>query len=137
MDKYVERVRNIIRVVSAVSDEKFDIRYWWNPMLQCGCAIGYAVHDEYFIKNGLDDSLGPDTINNVAKFFDISPNRAIELFICRSRYGARLEVLSALRVLLMEKEAALVAASHMETVEFLAADIKEEIAGDIEDMQCR
>ncbi len=131
MDKYVERVRNLIRVVSAVPDGRFDIRRWWNPTRQCGCAIGHAMHDEYFIKHGLEGRPGPDTIADVSKFFDISPARAIDLFICRARYGARLEVLSALRVLLMEKEALLA------TVDMLPADIKDEIAGDIEDMLCR
>ena len=137
MDKYVERVRNLIRVVASVPDEKFDIRRWWDPVNHCGCAIGHAMQDQYFIRQGIGESRGPDSINEVAKFFDISVSRTIELFVVSMKYGTRLEVLSSLRILLMEKEAALVAASHMETVEFLAADIKEEIAGDIEDMQCR
>ena len=137
MDKYVERVQNLIRVGGEVRDETFDIRYWWNPMIQCGCMIAHATQDEYFVKNGLALEFGPDTLMAVSKFFDISVERAINLFVCRPGYGSRLDVMSALRVLLMEKEASLVAASAEKRVELLAADIKEEIAGDIEDMKCR
>ena len=137
MDKYVERVRNLIRVVASVPDEKFDNRRWWDPVNHCGCAIGDSMQDHYFFRQGIGESRGPDCIYEVAKFFDICVSRKIELFVVFMKYGTRLEVLSSLRILLMEKEVALVAASHLKTVELLAADIRDEIAGDIEDMQCR
>ena len=137
MDKYVERVRNLIRVVKGIPDNKFDLRRWWDPLTGCGCAIGHAMQDQYFIKQGIGDRRGSESIAEMAVFFDISRDRVIELFVVTMKYGTRLEVLSAIRVLLMEKEAALVAASAQRTVDLLAADIKEEIAGDIEDMKCR
>ncbi len=138
MNKHVERVQNLIRVVSSVPDERFDIRLWWNPSRQCGCAIGHAMQDQYFQTQGLGNTRGPDSVMEVAEFLDISPARVIDIFICRPRYGARLEVLTALRVLLMEKEAESVAASAEQTVEFLAADIKSDIESAIEaDILCR
>jgi hypothetical protein len=137
MDKYVERVRNLVRVVAAVPDDKFDLRRWWDPVNHCGCAIGHAMQDNYFIRQGIGDTRGPDSINEMAKFFDISPARAIELFVVSMKYGNRQEVITALRVLLMEKEAALVAASPERTVELLADDVKNDIAHAHEDVLCR
>ena len=81
MDKYVERVRNLIRVVSAVPDAKFDLRRWWDPLTGCGCAIGHAMQDQYFIKQGIGDRRGPESIAEMAVFFDISHARVIEMFV--------------------------------------------------------
>lgn len=127
MSKYVERLQNLIRVVSGVPDERFDIRLWWNPMTQCGCAIGHAMQDQYFQTHGLGNTRGPDSVHEVAEFLDINAARVIDIFICRPRYGARTEVLSALRVLLMEKEADAFASNAEKAVEFLYEDLCKDV----------
>jgi hypothetical protein len=50
-DQYIERVENLIRVVSNVRDEDFDLWRW------CGCAIGHAIKDAYFIAQEFDPTL--------------------------------------------------------------------------------
>lgn len=121
MDKYTDRVQNLIRVVKGIPDRKFDLKFWWNPTNKCGCAIGHAMQDQYFIKHGIGGTRGPDSITEMAEFFNISRPRVIDLFIGHARYSTRLEVLSALRVLLMEKEAK-VAISAEQQAELLAVD---------------
>jgi hypothetical protein len=112
MSKSVERVENLIRVVSTVPDDKFDIRRWYSAKDVCGCAIGHALQDSYFVSEGLTQALltWSNAVLEVSKFFDISESRAIDIFTLHvggkkyeERYETRQDVLSALRVLLMEK----------------------------------
>jgi len=99
--QYVRRVENLIRVVSAVRDEDFNIGRW------CDCAIGHAVKDPYF-RELVFDPLGCPNMGKVGEFFDISIARAAELFLqdfCGKR-KSRTDMLAALRVLLREDGAA-------------------------------
>ena len=105
-DQYIERVENLIRVVSSVRDEDFDLAKW------CHCAIGHAVKDAYFIAQGLDSAftdceVGKSYMREIGEFFDIHAARASSLFIpnLNGGYGSRKQVLAALRVLLLEKMA--------------------------------
>jgi hypothetical protein len=104
-DQYIERVENLIRVVSKVRDEDFNLSLW------CNCAIGHAMKDAYFIAlefNPMRDCRDPGhgLMPAIGKFFDISAVRAISLFVPQVGYvGARKDVLAALRVLLLEKMA--------------------------------
>jgi hypothetical protein len=97
----IERLQNLIRVVSNVPDDKFDIKRWWNPVTGCVCAIGHAIRDDYFIAN----KFNPMSREDIAKFFDIPPPRAGNLFYPNCQPQARQDVLAALRVLLLEKMA--------------------------------
>lgn len=102
----IERIENLIRVVSQVPDAKFDIRRWYDPASHCGCAIGHALHDEYFLNQGFSPALGTNALPDIAKFFDISASRASAIFISQqSIYETRQDMLMALRVLLLEKMA--------------------------------
>lgn len=122
MNKYIERINNLIRVVSSVPDDKFNIGIWWNPRDGCGCAIGHANHDTYFISAGIPTRLGAmPYMDELAVFFGIRSGQAVCLFTPSSCYRSRQDVLSALRVILMQKEAEAM-------VEFLADDLKEEVA---------
>jgi hypothetical protein len=104
-DPYIERVENLIRVVSNVHDEDFNLSFW------CNCAIGHAMKDAYFIARGFNPMRdccdpGHGLMPAIGQFFDISAVRAISLFIPQVGYtGARKDVLAALRVLLLEKMA--------------------------------
>jgi hypothetical protein len=102
-DQYIERVENLIRVVSAVRDEDFDLRLW------CRCAIGHAIKDAYFVAQRFDPMRGSTngTMGDIGEFFEISAKHAKELFVPSfdRGYGSRKQVLAALRVLLLEKMA--------------------------------
>ena len=103
-DSSIERVENLIRVVQNIPDDKFDIRRWYDPTLKCGCAIGHAIHDQYFISQGFRPNL-PDAYDGIAEFFDIDVKRVYAIFVNAIGYGTRQDVLTALRVLLLEKRA--------------------------------
>jgi len=104
-DQYVERVENLIRVVGSVRDEDFNLQNW------CNCAVGHAAKDAYFIARGFNPmrgvELGKSLMPEIGKFFDISVERAIELFVINPirKYQSRHDMLAALRVLLLEKMA--------------------------------
>lgn len=106
MSKTIERLENLIRVVSSVPEGKFDIRYWYDRYHGCGCAIGHAIRDPYFIKEGLGNPIGANSYEMIGDFFDIDSERASQLFSLHidPRYETRQDVLSALRVLLLEKQ---------------------------------
>jgi hypothetical protein len=100
----IKHLQNIIRVVSQVPDDKFDIKHWYNPSTGCGCAIGHAIHDKYFIdqkfKPNVSDAWG------IAHFLDIPIKRALELFYpIVAKPQSRQNVLASLRILLLEKMA--------------------------------
>jgi hypothetical protein len=103
LNQSVEHLENLIRVVSNIPDDKFDIKHWYNPNTNCGCAIGHAIHDEYFIaqkfKPNVSDAWG------IANFFDIDIKRATMLFYPHSGHQGRQDMLASLRVLLLEKMA--------------------------------
>jgi hypothetical protein len=102
----IERIENLIRVVSQIPDAQFDIRRWYDPVSHCGCAIGHALHDEYFLNQGFSPALGTNALPDIAKFFDISALRASAIFISQQTiYETRQDMLMALRVLLLEKMA--------------------------------
>lgn len=103
MSKYVERVENLIRVVKSIRDDKFDLRHWYNPATHCGCAIGHALQDDYFIAQKFKPSLVD--WGDIAAFFDISMSRLRSIIVMQIGNETRLEVLAKLRVLLMEKMA--------------------------------
>ena len=102
-DQFIERVENLIRVVSSVRD--FSLASW------CRCAIGHAVKDAYFIALGFnpmrDADAGQSLMPAIGQFFDISEKRAVSIFIpgADGKYESRKDVLAALRVLLLEKMA--------------------------------
>lgn len=100
---FVERLENLIRVVSKIPDERFDILRWYNHTSKCGCAIGHAIRDEYFIAQNFNPNM-VTSYKEIGAFFDISEQRAKALFVYQVGYGSRLDVLSALRVLLIEKK---------------------------------
>jgi hypothetical protein len=102
----IERLENLIRVVSNIPDSKFDICRWYNPVTGCGCAIGHAAQDAYFIARrfALDYS-SQDVMTQIGAYFGISDRQARSLFINQVGYGSRKDVLAALRVILLEKMA--------------------------------
>jgi hypothetical protein len=104
MSRYIERVENLIRVVSEIPDNKFDLSRWYDPTSHCGCAIGHAIRDEYFKREKLDPYV-ITSYQEIGAFFDISEQRAIALFVTHVGYESRQDVLTALRVLLLEKMA--------------------------------
>ncbi len=102
----IERIENLIRVVSAVPDDKFDICRWYNPMTGCGCAIGHAAQDAYFIARRFSlDYSSQDVMAQIGAYFGISDRQARALFINQVVYGTRKDVLAAVRVVLLEKMA--------------------------------
>jgi hypothetical protein len=102
-NQFIERLENLIRVVSNVPDDKFDIKCWYNPITQCGCAIGHAIRDEYFISHGFKPNVA-DALG-IAKFLDIDAKQAIALFYRCLGNETRLDNLASLRGLLLEKMA--------------------------------
>jgi hypothetical protein len=106
LSESIERLENLIRVVSNIPDAKFDICRWYNPISGCGCAIGHAAQDAYFIARrfALDYS-SPDIMKQVGAYFGISDRQARSLFINQIGYGSRKDVLAAVRVILLEKMA--------------------------------
>jgi hypothetical protein len=108
MNKSIERLENLIRVVSSTPDDKFDLKCWFDRNSGCGCAIGHAMRDTYFFKEGLGIAmLGQYSMRELGCFFDIPESRASQLFTLHvePRYETRQDVLTALRVLLLEKMA--------------------------------
>ena len=106
MSESIERVENLIRVVSAVRDDRFDICQWYSQRTKCGCAIGHAMQDAYFVARRFYSpfiSLG--YWDDIAAYFDIDVERAKALFVRHVGYETRRDVLTALRVLLLEKMA--------------------------------
>ncbi len=120
MSKYIERVENLIRVVSNVLDDQFDLSH-------CRlCALGHAGRDAYFVAQGLQ----PDfpTIEKIQEFFDITKQRAILLFFWHVGHKSRQDVLRALRVLLLEKMAQEITPEievDKQVVDSVASDVKE------------
>jgi hypothetical protein len=97
MSRSIEHLENLIRVVSHIPDDKFDLS-------RCHrCAIGHASQDEYFVARGFKPDF-PD-MGEIRDFFDIDMRRVSYLFFRRPGYGSRMDVLTALRVLLLEKMA--------------------------------
>jgi hypothetical protein len=93
----INHLENLIRVVSSIPDDKFDLSH-------CHlCAIGHASKDAYFIANGFKPGFPP--LEELRDFFDIDMRRISYLFFYRPGYKSRLDVLAALRVLLLEKMA--------------------------------
>jgi hypothetical protein len=102
----IERLENLIRVVSNVPDDKFDICRWYNPVTGCGCAIGHAAQDAYFIARRFSlDYASQDIMKQIGAYFGISGRQARALFVNQVGYGSRKDVLAALRVMLLEKMA--------------------------------
>ena len=100
----IERLDNLIRVVSHIPDDKFDIKCWYNPGTGCGCAIGHSLNDEYFISQKFKPNVSD--AHGIAQFFDIDIKQALSLFYPHTdRRQSRKEVLSSLRILLLEKMA--------------------------------
>jgi hypothetical protein len=93
----IKHLENLIRVVSHIPDGKFDLSH-------CHlCAIGHASRDEYFVAQGFKP--GFPGLEELRDFFDIDMRRISYLFFKRPGYVTRLDVLGALRVLLLEKMA--------------------------------
>lgn len=103
---YIERIENLIRVVSSVPDERFDICKWYDARSKCGCAIGHAMQDAYFIARRLEPPLGRiDVYEFIGNYFGIDEHTVCRLFVWSQGYSTRRDVLCALRVLLLEKTA--------------------------------
>jgi hypothetical protein len=119
--EHIERLENIIRVVSGVPDDKFDILRWYNPLTGCGCAIGHAAEDAYFIARRFAlDLSSSDVFKQVGAYFGITEGQARSLFVCQVGYSSRKDVLAALRVVLLEK---------------MALDLESGIESDLEDQE--
>jgi hypothetical protein len=104
MSESIERIENMIRVVSEIADDRFDIKRWFDYRSGCGCAIGHAMQDAYFVARRFTPPLGRrDVYEFVADYFGISETRATQLFVIGIGYETRLDVLAGLRVLLLEK----------------------------------
>lgn len=101
----IERVENLIRVMSELPPHKFNIRAWYDADRDCGCAIGWAVRDAYFIEQGLKLTLGGDILKTIAQFFSIKRARAEKLFTRHVGHSSQADMMAALRVLLLEKQA--------------------------------
>jgi hypothetical protein len=87
--------RNLIRVVSGVHDDQFDIS-------SCRtCALAHAARDECFETNGFKPNFVD--LTSAAEFFDIDKGRVALLLFYHYGYRTRKHVLAALRVLLIEK----------------------------------
>lgn len=104
-DPFIERIENLIRVVSSVPDNRFNLRRWFNPITRCGCAVGHAMRDSWFIGEGFRPNLAHNTMVDIARFFGITEARAFSLFVNHVEYNTRQDVITALRVLLLEKMA--------------------------------
>lgn len=90
----LERMRQLLRVVESIPAYKFDITRWFKPrtvLPDCGCAIGWALTDEWFEQQGfaafLDHHgvvepayLGARGFTAVEQFFGISSGAAEYLF---------------------------------------------------------
>src|ERR1700719_3378379 len=106
MSESIERIENLIRVVSGVPDSRFDLRISYDPRSGCGCAIGHAMRDAYFVaRRFYDPFITLAYMEGMADYFGISLERAKALFIYHAGYTTRRDVLAALRVLLLEKMA--------------------------------
>jgi hypothetical protein len=99
----VDRLQNLIRVVADTPDDKFNITRWYDPSTGCGCAIGHAIRDGYFIANKFNPIV--TGLHDIAKFFDITIHRASTLFYPNSQPQSKQDVLARLRVVLLEKMA--------------------------------
>jgi hypothetical protein len=93
----IEHLENLIRVVSNVPDDKFDLSHCHH------CAMGHASRDEYFVAHGFKP--GFPSMEEIRDFFATDMRRVSYLFFRRSGYESRHDVLAALRVLLLEKMA--------------------------------
>ena len=100
----IDRIQNLIRVVSHIPDDKFDIKCWYNPGTGCGCAIGHSLKDEYFISQKFKPNVSD--AHGIAHFFDIDIKQAIALFYPHVDRGqSRKDIVAMLRVILLEKMA--------------------------------
>jgi hypothetical protein len=99
----IDRLQNLIRVVSNTPDDKFNITRWYDPSTGCGCAIGHAIRDDYFIANKFNPIV--TGLDDIAKFFGISLQRASALFYPNCQPQSKQDVLARLRVVLLEKMA--------------------------------
>jgi hypothetical protein len=99
----IDRLQNLIRVVSNTPDEKFNITRWYDPSTGCGCAIGHAIRDDYFIANKFNPLV--TGLDDIARFFEITLGRASSLFYPNYQPQSKQDVLARLRVLLLEKMA--------------------------------
>jgi hypothetical protein len=93
----IKHLENLIRVVNHIPDDQFNLSHCHQ------CAIGHASRDEYFIAAGFKP--GFPALEELRDFFDIDMRRISYLFFARCDYGSRMDVLAALRVLLLEKMA--------------------------------
>jgi len=106
MSTVTERIGNLIRVVRAVPNNKFDLAMWYNTGTHCGCALGHAMRDNWFVAQGFSQPyVSLSCMKDVADFFEISIDRVNALFVRHIGYETRQDVLTALRVLLLEKMA--------------------------------
>jgi hypothetical protein len=116
MGNSIDRLSNLIRVLKNVPDDKFNIQCWWSDRTGCGCAIGHALHDKYFYKEGM--RLDSHMISNMAEFFGITLDQSQSLFLGSGYQKAWADILSdsdckatphdviaKLRVILIEKRA--------------------------------
>ena len=98
----IDRLQNLIRVVSHIPDDKFDIKCWFNPGTGCGCAIGHSLQDEYFISQKFKPNVSD--AHGIANFFDIDIKQALALFYPNvDRRQSRQDIVAMLRVIVMEK----------------------------------
>ncbi len=104
VDPSIERIENLIRVVRNIPNDKFDINQRYNLDTKCGCAIGYATKDPYFIARGFNPFTGIGG-EILCQFFNIDPNQAVKLFTFHPGYSTRQDVINALRILLLERMA--------------------------------
>ncbi len=111
----IERLHNLIRVVENIPPNKFNIKSY------CGCAIGHALQDPWFISQGLKHLLyGPIPIYQgkegreaICQFFSITYEQADIFYASDYMIERYVEIpivtpqmfLAKLRVLLLEKQA--------------------------------
>lgn len=95
-EMYVERLKQLRRVIEAVPEDRLDMSVWCNPYHACGtsyCAGGWAAVDPWFRENTEIGSIFvvdeqnrvehvPDgrTFEKLASLFDIDEDDADELF---------------------------------------------------------
>jgi hypothetical protein len=107
MSKSIERLENLNRVMRHVDPTELDMSNW------CGCAIGHARSDPYFVKHFNPEfgrCLGTAPMSFLAEYFGIEREQVGELFLSSGYIGlgraaAPSDVVAKLEVILMAKRA--------------------------------
>jgi hypothetical protein len=74
MSQSIERIENLIRVLHGLAPGELDMSRW------CGCAVGRASRDRYFVGEGLSiEGLGEAPMTAAAEFFGISGAQSYKL----------------------------------------------------------